>query len=122
MDQMSPMTPEAKKLNDPPYERDHAQQLREVEHRRALTALLPPGKVLDQAMLDMITRGAQTWAPFTVLRQMLAEAGARTIGTGMILSAAEVQALEDQLHREPHATSLGEYGARAAAAGTPGAG
>jgi hypothetical protein len=94
MDSTYPMTPEAKRLNlGRDYLPDRMSQLDEHDERRRLTLYLPAGRVLDQQQLDLITSGAQTWAPLIVRRQLLAEAGARAVGQGMILRPEELEQL-----------------------------
>lgn len=94
MDQMTPMTVEAKMLNLGGYElADKLSAADAHNERMMLTLYLPPGRLLDRAQLDQITSGAQSWAPMTVRRQLLAEAGARAIGQAMILAPSELERL-----------------------------
>jgi hypothetical protein len=96
MDQLTPMTAEAKMLNPGGYElADKLSAADRHNERQLLTQYLPEGRVLDQEQLDMIASGAQTWAPLITRRQVLAEAGARAIGHAMILTANELAQLRE---------------------------
>jgi len=103
------VTKEAKALNpERGYFEDRMAQLTARERRRSLILLLAPGEALDQQMVDLAASGAQSWAPYTVLRQLLAEAGARSIGAGLIVSAARLEQLETQLRAGITASSSRE--------------
>ena len=98
MDRTGAVGFEAKTLNLATDQwKTQAERDEEMRERRLLTIAMPAGKVLDQQMLDLITREECTWAPLRVRRQRLAEMGAANGGQGMIMNPQDVEALRARI-------------------------
>jgi hypothetical protein len=90
MDPTGAVTPEAKKLNPEYHGRSQEDDaLDERGGRMEVYLDLPDGRLWDEQHAAHVRDINETWAPFTVLRKQLIEAGWRAIGPQMLLSKAE---------------------------------
>ena len=64
-------------------------QLDEREKRMNAYVNLPDGRVWDGTHLDLVKDTNEVWAPHTVRRKLLIEAGARNVASAMILTESE---------------------------------
>jgi hypothetical protein len=85
--------PEAPKYD----QRDRFYQLDQRGARMGMYAQLPNGRCWDQAHLELVKDINETWAPFTVMRKILIEAGARNVGAAMLMTEREQQQWYDYI-------------------------
>jgi len=84
------VTPEAK-LRNPGTIELHARDfdLDDRGARMAIYARLPDGRCWDEEHLALCMNVNELWAPFTVIRKLLIEAGRRNVGTGILMTPDE---------------------------------
>jgi len=66
-------------------------QLDDRGERMTMYTQLPNGRCWDKDHLALVMDINETWAPFTVIRKLLIEAGARNVGQGILMSEREQQ-------------------------------